>query len=157
TKLGYVANPAWTPDGSRILFEAHRDGIGIWQADRGGRRVRPVFGVPDSASEPALARRPDGSISLAFTNQVTERSIWRYSTERGPGGAPVELVQSTQEQSYPQYSHDGKRIAFTSTRTGYPEIWVANADGSQPVQLTDLRHQLTEAGHWCPADEAITF
>jgi hypothetical protein len=34
---------------------------------------------------------------------------------------------------------------------------VANADGSQPVQLTDLRHQLTEVGHWCPADDAIAF
>ncbi|HKA02155.1 MAG TPA: DPP IV N-terminal domain-containing protein, partial [Candidatus Solibacter sp.] len=147
----------WTPDGSRIVFEAHRDGIGIWQADRNGRHIRPVFGVPDTASEPALARRPDGSTALVFTNQMTENSIWRYSAIRGPGGPPVELAQSTQEQSYPQYSHDGKRIAFTSTRTGYPEIWVANADGSQPVQLTDLRHQLTEVGHWCPADEAIAF
>ena len=157
TKLGYVASPAWTPDGSRIVFEAHRDGIGIWQVDRSGQRVRPVFGVPDTASKPALARRPDGSTALVFTNEVTEESIWRFSTIRGPGGPRVELAPSTHDQSYPRYSHDGKRIAFTSTRTGHPEIWVANADGSQPVQLTDLRHQLTEAGHWCPADEAIAF
>jgi len=34
---------------------------------------------------------------------------------------------------------------------------VANAGGSQPVQLTDLRHPLTELGHWSPADDAIAF
>jgi len=157
TKLGYVASPAWTPDGKRILFEAHRDGVGIWQVDRDGEGVRPVFGAPDTASEPALARRPDGSTALAFTNETTVRAIWRYSTALGPGGGPTELVASTQDQLCPRYSHDGKRIAFTSERTGHEEIWVANVDGSQPIQLTDLRHQLTEVGHWCPADDAIAF
>jgi Tol biopolymer transport system component len=58
---------------------------------------------------------------------------------------------------YPHYSQDGKRLAFTSTRTGYQEIWVTNADGSQPVQLTDLRHQLTEAGDWSPENDVIGF
>ena len=35
-------------------------------------------------------------------------------------------------------------LAFTSTRTGYQEIWAANADGSQAVQLTDLRHRYAD-------------
>jgi dipeptidyl aminopeptidase/acylaminoacyl peptidase len=34
---------------------------------------------------------------------------------------------------------------------------VANADGSQPLQLTDLRHQLSELGHWSPAGDRIAF
>jgi serine/threonine protein kinase len=157
TDLGYVARPAWTPEGSRILFEAHRDGVGIWQVDGTGKRVRPVFGAPNTASLPALGKRVGGQISLAFTNAVARSSIWRYSTERGPGGAPVELVPSSRGQGLPRYSNDGKRLAFTSSRSGYPEIWVANADGSEPVQLTDLRHQLSELGHWSPAGDRIAF
>jgi Tol biopolymer transport system component len=157
TNLGYVAYPAWTPDGNRIVFEAHHEGIGIWQVDRSGKRVRPVFGAPDTASNPAIAKRPDGHTSLIFTNSVAEESIWRYSTERVPGGPPVQLVASSQTENYPRYSNDGKKLAFSSTRTGYEEIWVANADGSQPVQLTELRHQLTEVGHWSPADDVIAF
>ena len=31
---------------------------------------------------------------------------------------------------FPQWSHDGRRIAFTSDRDGDPEIYVMNADGS---------------------------
>lgn len=34
---------------------------------------------------------------------------------------------------------------------------MANADGSQPVQLTDLRHQISEVGHWSPTGDGITF
>jgi eukaryotic-like serine/threonine-protein kinase len=157
TDLGYVARPAWTPDGGRIVFEAHRDGVGIWQVDRNGKRVRPVFGAPNTASMPAISKRLNGQTSLAFTNAVARSSIWRYSTGRGPGGSPVELVPSSQSQSWPRYSNDGKRLAFTSSRTGYQEIWVANADGSQPVQLTDLRHQLSEVGHWSPDGDMLTF
>ena len=157
TDLGYVARPVWTPDGNRIVFEAHRDGVGIWQVDRNGKHVRPVFGAPNTASFPALAKRPGGQTSLAFTNSIATSSIWRYSTERGPGGAPVELVPSSRGQSNPHFSDDGKRLVFTSSRSGYQEIWVANADGSQPVQLTDLRHQISEAGHWSPDGARIAF
>ncbi len=37
------------------------------------------------------------------------------------------------------------------------EIWVANADGSHPVQLTNMHSEDTDTGHWSPSDDAITF
>jgi len=37
---------------------------------------------------------------------------------------------------FPQWSHDGKRIVFTSDRDNDPEIYVVNADGSNPLRLT---------------------
>ena len=158
TKLGYVGRPAWTPDGERILFEASaQEGDGLWQIDRGGRHPRPVFGVPETAGEPAIARRPDGHWSLVFMNEVGDRKIRRYPTEVNSQGAVAELVPSSREQSHPRYSPDGKRLAFSSTRSRFQEIWMANADGSQPVQLTDLRHQLTEVGHWSPDGALIAF
>src|SRR5206468_3709706 len=65
------------------------------------------------------------------------------------------LAPSTQSQSHARYSNDGKRLAFSSTRSGYQEVWVANADGSQPIQLTNLRHRLTEVGQWSAANDTI--
>ena len=38
----------------------------------------------------------------------------------------------------PAWSPKGDRIAFESNRTGKPEIWVMNADGSDPVRLTNF-------------------
>jgi Tol biopolymer transport system component len=53
-------------------------------------------------------------------------------------GRPAETVlASTFGDSVPDYSPDGQRIAFASTRNGESaEIWVAAADGSSPIQLT---------------------
>lgn len=34
-------------------------------------------------------------------------------------------------------SPDGRKIVFTSLRSGDPEIWIMNSDGTEPEQLTD--------------------
>ena len=43
---------------------------------------------------------------------------------------------STGNNMFPRWSHDGKKIVFTSDRDGDPEIYSMNADGSNPVRLT---------------------
>ncbi|HKE26040.1 MAG TPA: protein kinase [Bryobacteraceae bacterium] len=157
TSVGYAADPVWMPDGKRVLFEAHRNGAGLWQVNRRGEDARPVPGVPPTASKPALTKRPDGRISLVFTNGLASQSIWRYAIGRKHAGIPLEFAPSTRSQLYPRYSRDGNKLAFSSLRTGFEEIWVADADGSHLVQITDLKHQLTEAGHWSPDGATIPF
>ena len=157
TDLSYVEHPAWTFDGGRILFGAAHDGVGIWQIDRNGGRLRPVFGAPETAIMPALGKRPDGHTSLVFTNLVSATSLWRFSSDIGPVGGPEEIAPSSRTQRFASYSPDGRRLAFSSDRTGYEEIWVSNADGSEPVQLTDLRHPLTEQADWSPGGDMLSF
>ena len=157
TALGYTKWPAWTPDGKRIVFESTCEGFGLCQVDRGGGVSRPVFGPSPDASQPSLVRRPGGYTSLAFTDTTEERRIVRYETEPAPGAPPKELAPSSRSQRYPRFSPDGTKLAFASNRSGFEEIWVANADGSQPSRLTDMRHSLTEAPDWSPSGDLIAF
>jgi dipeptidyl aminopeptidase/acylaminoacyl peptidase len=67
--------------------------------------------------------------------------IWRIPGPAGhrgeqhaPEGQP--FISTTMQDSNPQYSRDGRRIAFTSTRSGTLQIWTADADGSNAVQVT---------------------
>ncbi len=49
---------------------------------------------------------------------------------------------------------DGK-IAFTSLREGYFDVWIMNADGSDPVNLTQGRHCASPA--WSPDGTKIAY
>ncbi len=61
-----------------------------------------------------------------------------------------------EDGSYPTWSPDGTRIAFRSDRDGNFEIYVMDADGSNPVNLTD--HSASERSPaWSPDGTKILF
>jgi dipeptidyl aminopeptidase/acylaminoacyl peptidase len=53
-----------------------------------------------------------------------------------PSSVPIRLIASTRTDEAPQYSPDGKRIAFASTRTGPSEIWVCGREGADCAPQT---------------------
>jgi Tol biopolymer transport system component len=57
----------------------------------------------------------------------------------------------------PQFSPDGRKIAFESNRSGYREIWVAASDGSNQVQLTALMSARAGSRRWSPDGQRIVF
>ncbi|MCB2067256.1 MAG: PD40 domain-containing protein, partial [Erythrobacter sp.] len=56
---------------------------------------------------------------------------------------------------HPRFSPNGKRIAFTSDRAGGDNIWIMNADGSDPRQLTDESFRLLNQPSWSPDGQFI--
>ena len=51
--------------------------------------------------------------------------------------------------SSPQWSLDGSRIAFISTQSGTPQVWVMSSDGTNLYQLTNQENGVT-AFKWSP-------
>ncbi|MEZ4688037.1 MAG: peptidase S41, partial [Bacteroidia bacterium] len=76
---------------------------------------------------PALS--PDGS-QIAFSHQG---DIWMVGRD---GGKSVRLTIHEGYESYPAWSPDGQRLAFTSTRNGNNDIFTIRPDGSEIRQLT---------------------
>jgi dipeptidyl aminopeptidase/acylaminoacyl peptidase len=69
----------------------------------------------------------------------------------------VRFVPSELSQKNPQYSPDGKRIAFESNRSGNIEVWVSNPDGTDLTRLTSFGGPLTGTPRWSPDGKRIVF
>src|SRR5260370_17559587 len=57
----------------------------------------------------------------------------------------------------PQYSPDGTRITFRSTRSGSDEVWVSDARGAQSRQITHYSGPLTGSPRWSPDGRQLAF
>jgi Tol biopolymer transport system component/imidazolonepropionase-like amidohydrolase len=76
------------------------------------------------------------------------------------GGQAVRIMGGLSFESQPQYSPDGKTIAFLTDRTGVENLWIANADGSNPRAvskdaLTNDRPQILVSPAWTPDGQYI--
>lgn len=148
----------WTPQSDKLIFASSRQGqVSLWSISaRGGTPQRlPIAGAGWSM-RPALNRKGN---RLAYTSVVYSSSIWRASlTPDHKVVGPLEhFISSTGLEEGPQYSPDGKHLVFQSTRTGYHEIWRADADGSNPIQLTHFAKNLTGTPRWSPDSKRISF
>jgi Tol biopolymer transport system component len=53
------------------------------------------------------------------------------------------------------YSPDGKRVPFSSNRSGEHQIRVADADGTNPVALTNIPGTIAGSPRWSPDGQTI--
>jgi dipeptidyl aminopeptidase/acylaminoacyl peptidase len=56
----------------------------------------------------------------------------------------------------PAYSRDGKRIAFLSNRSGTPQVWVVEAAGGEPKQITQGTDPVGSV-EWSPVEDRIAY
>ena len=144
-----VSGLAWTSDA--LLAGSSRGGsFRIWRLAP-GKQPAPtaIYGeFPIQFSFVPRAAR------LVYSLVQNDPNIWRLTLS-----PPVEwkrIVASSGQDASPQYSPDGRRIAFRSDRSGEEQIWVCDAGGGNPVQVT------TGAGRpsvprWSPDGKRLVF
>ncbi|MCC6861552.1 MAG: PD40 domain-containing protein [Bryobacterales bacterium] len=151
-----VSGQDWLPGGG-LVFGSNRTGeFRLWRIQREGKarpRATGIYG--DFPLQISLARRAP---ALVYSELQHDLNIWRLDL-RVPEKAPgrwQRLIASSGQDASPQYSPRGDLICFRSDRSGEEQIWVANSDGSNPVQVTrgSLRPSV---GHWSPDGRSIVF
>jgi Tol biopolymer transport system component len=152
----FIAHLAWTADGREILFTSNRaDGNWLlWRIPVSGGVPASEARVGDNVASFGVSR--EGRV-LAYTQQLTDYNIWRaeITSSRGQSSISEKFIASTRLDAAPQYSPDGKSIAFASERSGSNEIWVCNSDGSNPLQVTSFNGPQTGTPRWSPDSKYI--
>jgi Tol biopolymer transport system component/serine/threonine protein kinase len=148
----WIASLSWSPDGSEIIFSSNRVGnSSLWRIPAQGGSPERVAGVGQNTSDAVFSR--DG-LRMAYSQSTIDSNIWRFDLNQR---SYEQLIGSTQYDSSPQYSPDGQRIVFRSNRSGTNEIWVADRNGENPVQLTRYRGPLTGTPRWSHDGKWIAF
>jgi len=71
------------------------------------------------------------------------------------GGEAKRVIGGLSFEGQPKFSPDGKKIVFTSDRTGAENLWLSDPDGSNPKALTQGRNQRFVSPSWSPDGQYI--
>jgi Tol biopolymer transport system component len=145
----------WSPDGTRVLFVKDQQ---IFESTLDGE-PRPVYATSGEIGGFSLVWREGKPVAVAsmFDDNF---DIWAVTLEPGTRtalGPPVRRVHSTAREWQPRFSPDSRHIAFTSWRGGRPDVWVADADGSNPRQLSKLGASDPGIPRWSPDGAQLSF
>lgn len=130
--------PSWTPDGKKITFMSNMSGffeVYIINADGSSMKQLTKLKIKNSNCWVA-AVSPDGK-NICFVGDF-EGNNELYVMDID-GKNVRNLTQHKAKDQWPAWSHNGKWIAFSSTRTGKELLYIIRPDGQGLHQITGLK------------------
>jgi len=159
-----VSNPLWTAGGREILYlKRDTDITAMYRvAPSPGARPRPVTTIGTLGAQFSASPQAD---KLIYVSGAMDSDLWRVELPAvaGPSDghdrvlAPTRVLSSSRMDAMPDFSPDGKRVAFCSNRSGSMEIWVADADGTNTRQVTSFDGPQALLPRWSPDGTQIAF
>ncbi len=158
--------PAWSPNGSELFFSRERAGLRkIFRKNIvSGEETQLTDGNFDEI-QPACS--PDGKTILFVRSRAAkvklepgdvfglfiDGDIWAIDLA---SGKEIKLIRNAFN---PDYSPDGKRIAFDASWAGPRRVWTVDRHGHNPQQLTsDTSEAVTHIRpRWAPDGIRVVF
>jgi eukaryotic-like serine/threonine-protein kinase len=118
----------WSPDGSRIVFNANRKGhFNLYQKSSSGAGAEEVL-LEDNFEKYPTSWSPDGRFILYRTSSPQTRAelfVLPLSGDR----KPVPFLNTKFDEGFGQFSPDGRWVAYRSNESGRNEVYVAPFPG----------------------------
>jgi dipeptidyl aminopeptidase/acylaminoacyl peptidase len=102
---------------------------------------------------------PDGKSAVYVLSHVDDKEVeysalWIVSVE---SGVSRQLTAGTARDFSPEWSPDGKKIAFLSSRGGIPQVYIIPVDGGEASVLTSVKQGVSGGPVWSPDGNTIAF
>lgn len=129
------------------------------QAERRALKLDDLFRIKNVGS-PQIS--PDGQWVAYVVSTVdvkgdkSDSNIWMVSYD---GKTDKQITFSTDNETSPQWSPDGKYLSFTSSRPGPnrgSQVWVLDRSGGEAMQLTEVKGRL-QGYEWSPDSKRIAM
>jgi Tol biopolymer transport system component len=144
---------AWSPDGKSVVYDTNLRGPWeLWRASLDGATGPERLEIPGEHSRQPTIAMAGGRLAFERAMELTNVFALRRN------GPPEPVLVSATSDSNPQFSPDGRRMAFSSRRSGdVEEIWIASPDGSGARQLTRGPGRRQALPTWSPDGRQIAF
>jgi Tol biopolymer transport system component len=182
TSGAFQSYPVWSPDGTKIAFVGQRalDGsdapdptsaLNLWVVNADGSSAAPLTRLANQGFAFYPAWSPDGTRLAYGSDRALDGSdasnpadnVWVINADGTGARALSQLTVAATNFVLPMtWSHDGTKVAFTSSRaldgsnasnaSGQTNVWILNADGSGSMPLTRLTLTSESSGlpQWQP-------
>lgn len=163
TNLRFAANPAWSPDGTRLVFESTQTGHSeLFEINTDGTGEKQL--TFDNATATRASWSPDGN-QIAFASRSSPNAGYQLYLIPADGGPETPVMQDNCNcnELDPAWSQDGTRLAFDSRRDQQASrIYVIDLTTHliTPVTVSpaDVARQTQDSNPtWAPDGRSIAF
>jgi eukaryotic-like serine/threonine-protein kinase len=151
---GLIEGSTWTADSGEVVYALSEDVDYNFHLMRipahAGAQPQRLPLTSEQIGWPTIAPHRD---RLVYVQLLVDVDIWQVQ----PGKPPRSFASSRRMEFSPQYSPDGRRVAFASNRSGLTQIWTSDQDVGNPAQLTHFDSGHSGTPRWSPDGHWIVF
>jgi dipeptidyl aminopeptidase/acylaminoacyl peptidase len=146
---GYDNQPAFTPDGSAILFTSARGGTqtDIYRYDIAGGRVTQITNTPESEYSPTIT--PANDLSVVRVEADRTQRLWRFTMD---GRDPRVVLADVKPVGYHAWIDDGTLALYVLGQPATLQI-ADTRTGAARVVATDIGRSVKQI----PGGKTISF
>jgi tol-pal system beta propeller repeat protein TolB len=159
TKRGLSLSPAWHPSGRKVVYSKFLEGGAGTQLEEFDLATGHTHTISGGGLNITPAYSHDGRYVVYASGNESGTDLMMVAVD-SPGVVQRLTFGRGSDNGNPTFSPDGRRIAFFSSRSKYPQIYTMDTDGTNVQLLTPFTpgvRSYRSAPDWSPDGRAVAY